>query len=233
MKWPRFSLRLLLVVVTVLSVWAGIVSQQWRTQKRAVDHFTTLNCGLLFNSDLKEGEDYSESYAVSIPSLIARRVDPGYLSSVHSVNCTGVAPISDSDLLPMERFDQLTLLDISGHPVTDQALQNLSLLKKLRYLNCSRTKVTGAGFERLVLDDLCDLYLFGTALDDEGIKHISKFKNLRLLWINNTLITDDSFQHIAKLTKLRHLRLKQTATTREGIEWLKKQLPNTKIEFSY
>ena len=131
-----------------------------KAQKHAVDYFTTLNCSLLFSSDLKEGVDHSVSYSAPLPNWIAQRVDSGYLSLVHSVNCCGVASISDKDLLPLGRFDQLTMLNISNHPITDQGIQNLSPLRKLRYLDCSGTRVTGAGFERLDLEDLVELYAF-------------------------------------------------------------------------
>jgi hypothetical protein len=41
-RWLRFSLRTMLVVVTLLGVWLGVKVEQARRQKRAVDTLKAL-----------------------------------------------------------------------------------------------------------------------------------------------------------------------------------------------
>jgi hypothetical protein len=53
------------------------------------------------------------------------------------------------------------------------------------------------------------------------------------LHLGSTVVTDAGLKFLAPLTALEDLKMTRTAVTEEGVEKLKKELPNTKIQLKY
>lgn len=64
------------------------------------------------------------------------------------------------------------------------------------------------------------LWLSGTAVTDEGMKEIARFKTIDELDISKTAVGDAGLKEIAKLTKLHTLSLAETKVTDDGLKEL-------------
>ncbi len=157
-----------------------------------------------------------------------------------------------AEALPqLGQLKNLKILDLSGCEVTDEQLKGLSGAPKLLGVSlqhCKKLKglgfkhltkcpslevmtlrfcrnLTPKGFEALgTVNTLKTLNLGATPLDDTGLKHVAKLKNLRRLYIGReTKITDAGVKHLAKLTNLEHLGLGGAGkVTDDGVKSLTK-----------
>lgn len=79
-------------------------------------------------------------------------------------------------------------------------------------------------------NQLVNLRLSNQPVNDEAIKKISNFKNLKKLNLENTAITDASLEHLKTLPNLEQLNLYGTNITDRGLEALTKY-PNLKVVY--
>lgn len=118
-------------------------------------------------------------------------------------------------------------------PISDAGLEGLSAfpnLTSLHILNC--LNVTDEGLERIVsLSKLRRLDLRGSAITDRGLARLSNLKELRELSLRHTAITDDGLSHLGELTNLEWLSLSNTSVTNDAINDLRKRIP--KCEMSW
>lgn len=77
-------------------------------------------------------------------------------------------------------------------------------------------------------NQLVNLRLSNQPVNDEAIKKITNFKNLKKLNLENTAITDASLEHLKTLPNLEQLNLYGTNITDRGLEALTKY-PNLKV----
>lgn len=79
-------------------------------------------------------------------------------------------------------------------------------------------------------NQLVNLRLSNQPVNDEAIKKITNFKNLKKLNLENTAITDASLEHLKTLPNLEQLNLYGTNITDRGLEALTKY-PNLKVVY--
>lgn len=65
------------------------------------------------------------------------------------------------------------------------------------------------------------LDLGGTAVTDDGLRHLAKFPNLTRLYLQRTAITDPALAYVARLQQLEYLNLHGTPISSVGLEHLK------------
>ena len=93
-----------------------------------------------------------------------------------------------------------------GSNVTDDGMEHIAKIPKLRGLNLTETKVTGAGLAQLrSAHDFVTLTLYGATVDDEMLKTLDQLPNLQYLQLIRTKVTSAGLVHLAELTKLRKL----------------------------
>ncbi len=114
--------------------------------------------------------------------------------------------ITDADLVNLEKLNGLERLNLSETPITDAGLAHLKRLMGLKALDLSRTKISGPGLENL-----------------------SDLTNLEYLYLSGTPMNDGDLHHLNRMRKLRHLDVTGTAVNREGVEWIKRQLPGLEV----
>ena len=111
-------------------------------------------------------------------------------------------PITDDGLSTLEGRHNIRCLALNGTKVTDQGIKHLRGMN-LQLLDLSATKITNAGLANLgELDfpSLKELSLDHTAITDEGLAHLARFKNIEWLTITGTKTTKDGIRHLkAKL----------------------------------
>ncbi len=78
---------------------------------------------------------------------------------------------------------------------------------------------------------LTRLYLRGTRITDDGLKHLIGLTKLKKLDLVETGITDAGLVHLRGLSSLKNLSLTKTRVTNEGVGNLKQALPHVEIEW--
>jgi hypothetical protein len=78
---------------------------------------------------------------------------------------------------------------------------------------------------------LTRLYLRGTRITDDGLKHLTGLTKLEKLDLVETGITDAGLVHLRGLSSLKKLYLTETRVTKDGVRNLKQALPNVEIEW--
>jgi hypothetical protein len=120
--------------------------------------------------------------------------------------------------------DKLIEVDLDGSPVTDVDLAHVAALPDLRILNLSNTKITDAGLEQITkLERIKFLYLFNTEITDAGVAHLKELPRLEVLCLDRTQITDVGLKTLEELPRLERLHVHSRAPiTDAGLESLKK-----------
>ncbi|HZZ27671.1 MAG TPA: hypothetical protein VFE46_06650 [Pirellulales bacterium] len=259
MKWPRYSLRMLLVVITVIGIWLGIEAGRARQQQDAVAAIRKLGAAVWYDYHIKP-------YGPSIERLFevkptATPLEPLWLDNAigvdyfHNVNTANFfQPITDDDLAFVEKLPSLVTLGIGQSKVTSAGLVRLTALNRLMYLVLERSQVDDDGMKFLVhLPNLWLLNLEHTNVGDRGCEQIAHIHSLGFLILDQMPITDAGVARLAELTnlidldldwasitdasvsalsqlkKLTRLDLAGTKLTASGVDQLKAALPNTQI----
>jgi len=202
-RFFRYSLRTLMIVVTVFCVWMGITAKRARDQRQAVEAVREVS-GQVF---------YKHQWPLNSPS------DPP-------------GPEWLRQLMGDEYFFSVFFLNFGNPWVTDAELEHLKGFRgtNLLWLNLSNIKLPEAGLEYVkALTNLRVLNLNTTKTTDAGVAHLKGMTKLQELWLANTEITDAGLEYLRELTKLRELNLSNTQVTDEGVAKLQQALPNCKI----
>ena len=152
--------------------------------------------------------------------------------------------------------DRIVEIDLKGTEMDDKSAVHLAALKDVRSINLSDTKVTDAAMAHLAkLSRLNRLFLYGTEVTDKGLVHLGKLSSLETLYLDETRISDEGMSNlkglvqlevlhlrsrlpvsdtsipvIIRFEKLRELKVEGTKITPEGLERLKRKLPDCRIE---
>ena len=117
------------------------------------------------------------------------------------------------------------------HKTTDKEIEKiLHIAPNVVEVDLSRTKVTDKGLEYMgKLGRLTHLNLNRTEITDAGLKHLGDLRSLEWLNLYGTGITDAALPDIAKHKKLKAVYVWNSKITGEGVEKLRKALPNAKV----
>lgn len=114
----------------------------------------------------------------------------------------------------------------------------LKLGGKIRYDNDQVVEIDLEG-RRIQDDDLKILQSFRqlrkldleeTPITDDGLKHLSDLTSLESLDLEETRVTDDGMVHLRTLKNLKVINLDDTRVTRRGEQILKDAIPGLRIE---
>ena len=139
-RWPRFSLRTLLILVTLLSIALGWFVHRGERQRRAVAALKAVGGEVYYATDLTGAE---KSFG------LGRWLPRDYFDEVYLVSLSGRNDVTDANLAHVRDLTRLEWLDATHTEVTDAGLANLQGLTRLRTLELTRTKVTPSGIVRL------------------------------------------------------------------------------------
>jgi hypothetical protein len=240
LRWFRFSLRTLLVVVTLAGCglgWLGLKVREARRQQADVAVFLKLGGWIDYDYEYDPKNSIPRHYVPNAtppgPAWLRRVLGDDFFSSVYTVSFADLVlanPVTDGDLKHLRGFTKLKTLVLTGAHVTDAGVANLKGLTSLAALFLICTRVTDAGLEHLSgLTKLESLSLDGTHITDAGIVHLKGLTNLEDLSIRNTQITDVGLAQLAEMPHLRRLFLGGADVTAAGVAKFKKASPNCQI----
>lgn len=138
------------------------------------------------------------------------------------------ASVSDLSFLQDLDPNTLNMLAIQDLPIENEAMQQVARLSGLRSLFLSNTNVTSEGIKHLaILKGLksltvCSQKSIGKliAIDDQAMKTIAGFKNLKRLVISHSLVTDEGMKELKGHPCLARLAIQETSITDAGIRQL-------------
>jgi Leucine-rich repeat (LRR) protein len=122
--------------------------------------------------------------------------------------------MTDALLERIAAVDHLTALSLDGSSdLTDDGLQHLARLPRLRYLNLGGCAITDRGLEVLrQLPNLEWLNLGWTRITDEGVRHLEGCDNLTTVNLSGTLCGDGGIRALAGKRQLTDFRSGNTVS---------------------
>ncbi len=161
---------------------------------------------------------YVENYLVDTFQRLGASAHVDDAGHLISLSCDNTA-VTDLLLKRLARSTTLTHLSLAGTQITDDGLQYLQNMKRLKILSLGQTAVTDAGLRQLEpLEQLEYLGLRGTKVTDSGLKTVAGFRQLKGLHLGETAITSHGLMALKPLVKLDLLRLRGTKLGDEAVE---------------
>lgn len=113
--------------------------------------------------------------------------------------------------------------------ISDAQLLTLNL-QGFSSLSISNPKITDAGLAHVCQNrEVKMLWLGSTSVTDEGLGVIRNLPQLQHLNLYNTGVSDNCLHTILALQDLEHANLRKTRFTRQGIEELRRMLPDCQV----
>lgn len=227
MRWRpriRFRLATLLVAITALCAWLGLVTHRARKQKEAIAVLSPLGAKIHFDfEDNGTGSVFRTSNTVPGPAWARRCLGDDYFRSVVSVSLASPSdpwkrPIIDRDLELLAAFSKLRYLNLTFTRITDDGMTLVARCRSLKRLDLAFTPITDDGLRHVGrLRGLVELKLSGTKITDDGLANLRRLSSLESLDVGATRIRGVGLRSLATLPRLRAVDLGMTALDREGV----------------
>lgn len=152
-RWIRYSLRTLLVVVTIASAgfgWLGVKVRQAQRQKEAVEAIVKLDGYVMYDFQTN-----SRNFSASPPGpdWLRKVLGVDFLASVTFVSLKSHGPdrahVTDGDLVHLRDLGELQTIQLDWTEITDTGLLHLQDLRQLTMLSIRDTQVTERGCKEL------------------------------------------------------------------------------------
>ncbi len=205
-RWLQFSLRSVLIAVTIIAILLGWKTKRVRDQVAAVDKIRALGGTVRYGHDPKSSVSLwmtpirTASKDVPGPAWLRNWIGEDYFRYVVQV---------DFDLIPGKQLDNRDLAALAPH------LTNLPSLETLGLSSMALDDTGLASLEQIT--SLQSLWLNGFPLTDKGLEYIIRLKSLETLNLRWTEITDDGLVQLRALPNLRGLSLHSRRITRKSL----------------
>ncbi len=186
-RWFRFSLRTLLIVVTVASMpfgWVGWRLKQVRRERATLTSVEKLGGDVSDRSWFsgRVGRVHLDNWQVS---------DLSPLVELKNLKVLRLASTQMSDLSPLAELKNLKELGLANALLSD--LSPLAELKNLEGLWLAKTQVSDLS-TLVELKNLERLWLVNMLVSD--LSTLAELKNLEWLWLHNTQVSDEQVQEL-------------------------------------
>lgn len=247
-RWFQFSLRSLLVLVTVFAVWLGLQVNRANRQRRAVEAISAM--GGQFSYDYQRqpkrpspfpsaaaalgiADPLPHSYNLKAeppgPAWLRKLIGAHYFIAPVRLRINDQRVVDEDGLRYLRDLSHLEELSLGTFALRPQDLDHLKNLTKLRLLQLGIMLEDDAGqwdFDALSrFRELRVLSASGSYLKGSDLAHLRAATDLRQLFAYRTEINDEGLAHLKGLKNLEMLGLADTAVTDDGLEQLAK-LPN-------
>ena len=176
-----------------------------------------------------ESELLSEDEATEAFRRSGGKLKPNESGAIVEIDLS-FSNITDSLLLTVGTFPEVSELDLTGTEIHDSSMAGLLNLPRLRALKLKGTKITDEGLRALAgASELILLDASNTEITDDGLAVADRWEKLRYLSLNNTQITDAGLIHLQTLKELKGLSVINTGVTEDGVRQLKEKVPNCLI----
>lgn len=195
-RWLRFSLRTLLVVVTVFGVWLGVKVGQARRQKEAVEALLQLGATVRYAHQRNDANptEFDSDKDLGVPGWLRRMAGDHFFQTVALIQFSG--PVTDKELVHLAALAHVECLHFGQESyeeidVTDAGLGHLPRPDRLTHLAAANTRIGDAFLKRLTgATGLEVLHLSGTRVTDEGLRALPPLPKLKYLGLSYTSVSD-------------------------------------------
>ncbi len=211
---PRFSLRSLIVMVTLSSLGFAQFYYELRSsqgRRAAVERLGEFPGGVHYESGRANRKttkqwDAPSGFSGRVRVWLIEQLGVDFFFDVRSVCISGRDEFSDADFSATCRLRKIHSLRLGNTVVTDEGIRPVSQLTELKSLTIS-----------------------SPWLSDEALVHIAKLKHLENLYLFDVAVTDTGLAKLAELDRLKYVTLTKTGVTQEGAAALQMALPNCRI----
>jgi hypothetical protein len=223
-RWLRFSLRTLLIVVTLFGVWLGVKVDQARRQKLAVVALRMRGFYVNYEHWRTNGdpESFDSSRELPVPTLLRSRADGDFFQKVIAIRVLPTS--SDDDYVHLAALPHIEALYLSGrgNDVSDAGLAYLPRPDRLVHFEAGDTLVGDAFVKRLAnATGLIRLGLSGTRVTDKGLQWLPPLPKLKMLGLGGTSTTDAGLAAaLQDRSSLESLYLQDTRITDKSVALL-------------
>jgi len=205
----RFSLRTLLVLITLLGIWLGLQGKRARDQKEAIQSILAPDknndVAVYYDYQLDDAGQYLAAAVPPGPEWLRQLIGDHFFISADSISFYG-PDVSASQLEPLKRLPGLKSLTFSSTSFSDEGFAHLKDLGTLR---------------SLVIDD--------STITDGGLSHLVRLSRLQELRLFSNEITDAGLLRLARLGQLGELHVMGDGITHQGASRLANELPRCKV----
>ncbi len=215
---PKFSLRSLLVGVTLLALGVGIFERLDRP-RRIIAWIESHGGRCKFGERELRG-DFETQFRKFLPQSYFDAVDGVYSKSENA----------DEILARAARLKSPECLGLGNSQISDAGLVHLVEVKSLEVLDLDHTQISDARLVHLVgLKSLEILDLAHTQISDQGLAQLVELKSLEILDLEHTQIGDAGLVHLVEMSSLKILDVEYTQISGPGIQQLKVSLPGCQV----
>ena len=208
-RWFRFSLRTMMIVVTLLCIGMGVTAYRANRQRKAVE--TIKKAGGSVGYDYQtDGDGWPISGDPPGPAWLRNLIGIDYFATVVSVTIKSEKGSHDDSVAALAELPQLSSLDMRGKGITDSTLLQIKGFTLLNNLCLSRTQVSDTGLL--------------------NIKGLTRLRHVTL--VDSNTITDAGVQHLKGLTHLESVYFSGTKITADGVKDLRRVLPKLSVNGS-
>lgn len=219
-RWFQYSLRTLLVFVTLCAIacsWLALSLREVKREEAAAAAFAKFNGGAAWDENAPG------------PAWLRGVLGEHFFGHVIWVRLDG-GQVTDSTLEPLDTMNHLQQLDLFDTHVTDAGLEHLEGLRELKKLSVDQTNVTDVGLEKIAgLKQLEYLSLFKTQVTDAGLGKLAGLSKLQTLGLASENVTDAGLEHLQRMRQLTYIYLGGSHLTAAGETKLQQALPKCKI----
>jgi hypothetical protein len=172
--WYQYSLRTLMIVVTLFAVacsWFAVKMKQARRQREAVEAILKSGGTVAYDYECDKSGKVMPSTEPFAPIWLRNLLGDDFFYDIVYAEVS-----NDTALAQLQNFPQLKWLQAIQSGITDNGMQHLGTLTQLKRLSLEYTQVTAAGLEHLnVLPRLDRLDLGDNKIlneDLEKLQHI-------------------------------------------------------------
>jgi hypothetical protein len=221
-RWFQFSLRTLLVFVTLSAIpcsWLAVKLRDVKHEEAAAAAIVEAGGRVEWGKDAPG------------PAWLGGVLGEHFFGHVISVTLEG-EQVTEGALENLDAMNYLQDLLLLGPKVTDSGLEHLQGLRELKWLDIDSTNVTNAGLEKIArLKQLEFLNLRGTQVTDAGLGKLAGLNKLQSLGLTNTNVTDAGLEHLQRMKQLTEVDLNDTHVTAAGVVKLRQALPKCGVDW--
>jgi hypothetical protein len=207
--WRTFSLRTLLILVTIAGIGLGLRVNAARRQQRAIAEIQKLGGWFRYDFEFDAKTDKRIPGAKSwVPDWILKRTGLDLFHDVASVNMVY------SNDGPRRQDNQ---------QVTDAVRHQLAAFPRLRSLLLKESQASDECLAAVArVRHLESLYCWDAhALTDAGVAHLRRLPRLKYIHISDSQLTDDSLRTFGLMPQLEGLSLQENYFTDRGLAELR------------
>jgi hypothetical protein len=232
LRWYQFSLRSLLIFVTLFAVacsWFAVKMGQAKRQREAIQVIQKAGGNVAYDYEETAPRTRSSSGKPWEPEWLSKLLSEDFFHDPVYFSLSG-SPKDEGWLKAVNSLPSLKTLLLWSENISNQTLDHLAELPNHEELHLTGSSVTDQGLKNMSkFPKLRWLVMNGTRIGDSGVAYLRNPIILEELVLTDTRVSDAAIPDLSSMTTLQLLDVRRTAITASGCKELKKALPNCDV----